>query len=300
VPVERCAWLVAELTGARPSTGFVHGMLARAATALGEVVKLVKTAITLAAVAGFDETTLRVGPAGRKRYVLSASTEKYTLFGLGGRDLASFTDFGVLPGFAGVAVHDRYSLYDHRDFAVAAHQLCCSHLLRDLTDAAECHPDHHWPAQADRALRGLISAWHAARAAEQAHIPTEVADPLILELRRAVRVGLFQIPRIPGANTKQRPGRLLLECLRDREVDVLRFCRDTRVPPTNNLSERDLRPHKTQQKISGRLTSDTAARDRLTIGSYISTARKHGVNIMTALRQAILGDPWIPPVLVNM
>lgn len=26
VPVERCAWLVADLTGAKPSTGFIHGM----------------------------------------------------------------------------------------------------------------------------------------------------------------------------------------------------------------------------------------------------------------------------------
>jgi hypothetical protein len=93
---------------------------------------------------------------------------------------------------------------------------------------------------------------------------------------------------------------MLLECLRDREQDVTRFCADTRIWPTNNISEHDLRPHKTQQKISGRLTCEDATRDRLTIRSYISTARKHGVNVMTALQQAILGDPWIPPALVNM
>lgn len=124
-----------------------------------------------------------------------------------------------------------------------------------------------------------------------------MADPLILELRRSVRFGLSQIPRVPGpaATTKQRPGRLLLECLRDREPDVLRFTTDTRIPATNNTSERDQRPHKTQQKISGRLTSEDVTRHRLTLRSYISTAAKHHINIMTALRQAITGEPWTPP-----
>src|SRR5664280_2045556 len=40
----------------------------------------------------------------------------------------SFTEFGVLPGFTGVAVHDRYSVYDNRAFAgVGGHQICCAH-----------------------------------------------------------------------------------------------------------------------------------------------------------------------------
>jgi hypothetical protein len=40
VPVERCAQLIADVTGATPSTGFVHGMLARAAEAVKDVVAL--------------------------------------------------------------------------------------------------------------------------------------------------------------------------------------------------------------------------------------------------------------------
>jgi len=92
---------------------------------------------------------------------------------------------------------------------------------------------------------------------------------------------------------------MLLGCLRDRERDVTRFCSDTRIWPTNNISERDLRHHKTQQKISGRFTCEDATHDQLTICGYISTAREHGINVMTTLQQAILGDPSIPPRLVN-
>ncbi len=101
----------------------------------------------------------------------------------------------------------------------------------------------------------------------------------------------------PRQSTAQRPGRDLLEFCRDQEHDVLRFCFDIRVWPTNNISERDLRPTKTQQKISGRLTSEEVTQDRLDIPSYIDTARKHGTNVITALRQAITGNPWKPQLL---
>jgi hypothetical protein len=300
VPVERCVRLIADLTGgAAPSTGFVHGMLARCAAVLSEVVALIKTAVTLAAVAGFDETVIRCGPAGRKKYVLSGSTETAVAYHLGGRDLGSFAAFGILPNFAGVAVHDRYACYFHPGWAnLAGHQVCLAHLLRDFTDAAESWPDALWPIQAQRALRGLIRAWHAARCQGLGEIPAPVRDPLIGEFRQAVLVGLADIARIPGpkSTTAQPPGRDLLEFCHDRQADLTRFCYDTRIWPTNNISERDLRPTKTQQKISGRLTSEDITQDRLDIRSYIDTARKCGINAMTALREALSGNPWKPPM----
>lgn len=120
VPIERAAALVADLTGATPSTGFIHAMLGRVADAVSDVVALVKTLITAAYVVGFDETTLRAGPAGTKKHVLSASSTTSggihaVVFWLGGPDLDTFKDFGVLPAFGGIAVHDRYSAYDNPD-----------------------------------------------------------------------------------------------------------------------------------------------------------------------------------------
>ena len=89
--------------------------------------------------------------------------------------------------------------------------------------------------------------------------------------------GCCDVARIPGSknSTAQHPGRDLLEFCRDRQDDVLRFSCDTQVWPTNNISERGVRPVKTQQKISGRLTSEDATQDRLDIRSYIDTASKH-------------------------
>ena len=77
---------------------------------------------------------------------------------------------------------------------------------------------------------------------------------------------------------------------------MLRFLTDTAIPPTNNQAERDLRPAKTQQKISGRLRSETTTRDRYAIRGYASTAPKHGPDAFTAIRDALAGNPWMPPI----
>ena len=176
------------------------------------------------------------------------------------------------------------------------HQLCCAHISRDLEDAAQAYPDAIWPGQAAEALRALIHAANTARAKGLAAVPgDDIATDLSL-FRNAVRVGLAQVRRVPGANTKQKPGRTLLECLRAREDDVLRFLSDLRIPPTSNQAERDLRPAKTQQKISGRLRSETATRHRYAIRGYTDTARKHGADIITAIRDALAGNPWMPPI----
>jgi transposase len=300
VPVERCRQLIADATGAVVSAGFIHSCLRTAASLAADVIKLIKTLITAAHVAGFDETTLRAGPAGQKMYVHGAFTEQLSLFFLGARTLASMREFGILPRFRGVIVSDRYVNYFSGDWKhIAGNQACLAHLLRDYQDAAETYPGAIWPAQAQRALRGLIRAWHAAHDAGLPVIPADIADPLILEFRRAVRAGLAVVPRIPGPknSTAQHPGRDLLEFCSEkgREADVLRFTNDTMIWPTNNISERGVRPTKTQQNISGRLTSEDVTQDRLDIRSYIDTARKHGQDILTVLRDLFTGKPWHPP-----
>ena len=299
VPIERCARLIADVTGAEVSAGFVHSCLARTAEAVADVIKLIKTLITAAYVAGFDETTLRCGPAGTKRYVLAAVTERCSLFFLGARTLESFREFGVLPAIGGVVVSDRYQNNFHNGWEhIAGHQACLAHLVRDFEDAAECWPDAIWPVQAQRALRWLIRSWHSAREQGQPEIPPHVRDPLIREFRHAILAGLSDVPRLPGpkGSTAQHPGRVLLEFCRDRQGDVLRFCHDTRIWPTNNISERGVRPVKTQQKISGRLTDEKVTQARLDIRSYIDTARKHGQNVMAILCAATIGTPWRPPL----
>jgi transposase len=294
IPVHRCADLIEALTGAKPSPGFVHQMIARAAAAVAAANRLIRALIILAHVVCADETPIRAGPGPktRKRYLLVACTKLLTCYFLGDRSLATFGAF-VFPDLAGVVVvHDRYQNYDA--YPGIIHQLCTAHLLRDLEDAAETYPDAHWPIQITQALQGLIHAANTARAKGLAAVPDEVAAPLIHAFKHGVILGLGQVKRADGR--KQRPGRDLLECLRDRQDDVLRFASDLQIPPTSNDAERDLRPAKTQQKISGRLRSEQTTRHRYAIRGYLSTATKHGINMLAALRDALEGHPWMPPI----
>ena len=75
---------------------------------------------------------------------------------------------------------------------------------------------------------------------------------------------------------------------------MLLFARDLSVPFTNNQAERDIRPTKTQMKICGCHRSADTAKHGCRIRGYISTVRKHGDNVLDALRDAITGDPWKP------
>jgi transposase len=297
LPVARAAGLIADMTGARPSTGHVHSLLGRAAGAMTRPIEAITAGLRRAGVVHFDETTLRVGPAPQRGYVWVAATDLLTLYHVGGRGLSTFTDWDLGRHLSGTVVRDGYAVYDCDtafDQTRVVHQLCVAHLLRALTDAAEAHPTHTWPTRAADALRGLVHAHHTARNNNLPAIPADTAGPLTTDYRTAVATGLTEIPRRPHG--KQQPARSLLECLHELEDDILRFTTDTRIPPTNNQAERDLRPLKTQQKISGRLTSEPTTRDRLTIHAAISTAVKHGHNALATLREAILGNPWIPPI----
>jgi hypothetical protein len=294
VPVERCAGVIEALTGARPSDGFVHSMIARAARAVRGVNMLIRALVITASVLCADETPIRVGPGPktRKKYLLVACTSLLTYFCLGDRSMETFDAF-VFPDLSGtVIVHDRYRNYDK--IPGVLHQLCTQHILRDLEDCAEAYPGAIWPGQAAEALRGLI---HAANVARDKGLPAVPGDDMAAGLslfRNAVRVGLSEVRRVPGANSKQKTGRCLLECLKDREDDVLRFTTDLRIPPTSNQAERDLRPSKTQQKISGRLRPETATRNRYAIRGYLDTARKHGLAVMDVIRDALTGNTWMP------
>ncbi len=275
LPTHRCVELLESLTGARPSVGFVHGMLARTAKALAEVDARIRALITLAHVVCMDETPLRVGPRtprpGRKKaekYLLVACTRLYTHYLLGDRDLDTFKTSVLteLSAAGAVIVHDRYTVY---------------------------YPEEHWPAQIGDALRGLIHATNLARDQDHRTIDAATRDELLRLLRDGVLVGLSRTTS-HGNRPGERKARLLLEAFRDRPEDILRFTTNLDIPPTSNDAERELRPSKIQQNTSGRLTSIERTKDRYTILGYLNTAAKQGQAKMTALRDAILHRPWMP------
>jgi transposase len=221
VPVERCADILESMTGTRPSGGWVHALLGRAARAVAAASTTIRALIILARVICGDETPSGPGPGpgpkAKKKYLHVACTSLLTYYFLGGRDLPSFKAFVYSDLYGTVVVHDRYQNYDK--FDGVQHQLCTAHILRDLEDAAQAYPDAIWPGQAADALRALIHQANLARDQGLDAVPADRAASDLRLFRHGVNTGLSEVRRGPGANEKQPPGRLLLECLKHREVD---------------------------------------------------------------------------------
>jgi transposase len=80
VPVARTQALIADLTGARPSTGWISSQLSTVADALVEVEKLIKSLIVLAHVIHVDETTSNIN--GARWWLHVAGTDTLTAYHL--------------------------------------------------------------------------------------------------------------------------------------------------------------------------------------------------------------------------
>jgi transposase len=291
VPVERTAQLIADLTGARVSTGWTSSVLDQAAGLVEPSLDLVRALLMLGHVLHADETTTRIG--GRRRWLHVACTEHLTLLGLAPRSRQGANSLGVLPGFRGTLVHDSLSLY--AGYPNADHQLCGAHLIRELTAAEQDHPKQKWHQQIRWALAGLNRQARRVRTGETSDITPESLLFYQRHYHQGIAVGLALHPRAEGR--AQSPARNLLERLRDQAADVLRFAEHPRqVPFTNNSGERALRPVKTQVKISGCHQSDTGAAAWLAVRSYLDSARKHGMSAFEAIHRAFTGNLWMPPI----
>lgn len=95
--------------------------------------------------------------------------------------------------------------------------------------------------------------------------------------------------------TGRHPGHILATRLQTRAAQVWRFTEDFVVPFTNNPCEQPQRMVKLQMKIGGCWRSVRTAARYCLVRSYLATARNYGVHPLDALRDALAGNPWMPP-----
>ena len=288
---KRTAQALAELFGIPLSAGTVAAVTARAAGRLGGFLERAREEIAASPVAGFDETGFRV--EGKLHWVHCARTGKYTLLTVHTRrGTEAMEAMGVLPSFAGVAVHDAWAPYD--TCTAPEHQLCCAHALRELQAVTDCAPAGGWcwAAQAAEAITGMQKLVSEAISQGRAAADPAALAALTHSYRSAALIGASQTAARAGTLMKKHNA--LARRLIDRQDDYLRFTRDWRVPPDNNGSERDIRMTKLKQKISGCLRTLAGARQFCSIRSYLSTAAKHGLSFFDALVMLTKGQPWMP------
>jgi transposase len=289
---DRAAAALGEMFGCAPSAAVIAAAARKIAAFISPALDAITKALVQAEVAHFDETGFRV--AGKLAWVHSASAGKFVLVtvhpkrGRQGMDAA-----GVLPVFAGIAVHDAWKPYDGYD-GVAGHALCGAHLLRELIAVTETGTDDDviWAQQAIDALLALKEAADAARQAGHGAIDPEILDKQSRWFREAADAGI--VLNAARRSKLQKKRRALAARMRDRADDYLRFAHDLRVPPGNNQAEQVIRMSKLRIKVSGCMRSMAGAETFCAIRSYLATAARHGIGALDALTRAAQGDPWIP------
>jgi transposase len=287
LPFGRAAATLGDLCRLRPSTGTIATTIGEAASRLGPFQDRVRMLLRAAPVLGADETPAWVD--GAWKYVHVACTEKLSLFHAGRRTKDDIDAGGVLVGFTGVLVRDGYTGYDHID--AASHAECGAHLLRALKGVHDADPAGQvW---AEYMANTLLIAKQMMRQAAEAgatRLTDEQADFIRCAYAGAISAG--REANAAGPETKA--GKLVERFARDA-ADILRFTTDTAIWFSNNQSERDLRPTKLQQKISGTWRTLQGLADFAALRSYLSTATKHGMDLLDVLQQLFTTGPWLPP-----
>jgi transposase len=297
IPVARAAEILTDLLGVPVSTGFLASLTAAAADGLDDFVDDLGDALADQAVAGADETSVRV--AGAKWWFHVCCTALLTFLGVHPhRGVAATDAFGILPRYQGILVHDRWAPYWR--YQTMQHQICNAHLLRDLAAAAEIATQKPW---ADAMADLLVDAKRrcdAARAAQRTKLPARHRSDLRARYDAITADALAANPDPPDGRKRNRTERIgynLAVAFRDHKHEILLFVDDLTSWFDNNQSERDLRMAKLQTKISGSFRSQHGAQNFATVRSYIETGRKHGQNPFELLLQLCRHDPWTIPRL---
>lgn len=295
LPYERACEVIEDLLGPPMSVGTLQGLVERCAEQLEPVEQQIKAALSRAEVLHQDETGLYV--AGQRHWMHVSATEHLTHYAVHRkRGKEALDAIGILADFQGVSVHDGWRSYWQ---FLCQHALCNVHHLRDLTFL---HEEQHqdWAGQMKTLLLDIKTAVEQARALGLTSLhPLEVADwkaQYGALLAEGYRANPPDPPPKVGkkGRRKQSAARNLLDRLSTHQEAVLLFLDNFAVPFDNSLAERDIRMVKVQQKISGCFRSPAGAQAFCRIRGYLSTLRKQGLAVLTALEQVLVGHPVSP------
>ena len=325
VPAERSAQLIGMLTGEDVSSGWVDKAVARVNARLqaGGFDEALAAALAAQDVLAADETPVNVldktpvpapgqddageadpeekdgkAPAGAP-HVLIVTTPDGRLrlmLALGSRRKGSVGS-GIPAAFTGHLMTDGYAGYQHLLDRIAGIQQCCQHIIRRARAVQKLGPGgvQNWAGDIITILRDAHRAVEDARARGSTALDPQVLDDLRERYDTAVRSGIIH-NRLRDWDAGNHPGCSLATWLRDYKEQVFLFTRDFSVDWANNVSERGAKAAKRHQAVSGYWHSLATLSRWCRLRSYLDSAAAHGTAALDAVRAAIEGKPWLPPL----
>jgi transposase len=260
------------LFGLEISEGAIANLFTRAHAPFAAEAERIDAEVRAAPVIASDETSARVeGGTGWQWVFGSATAVAHRIAASRGK--AVVTEFlkGVTPE---VWVSDR--LGAQMGHAVA-HQVCLAHLLRDTRYAIEAGDKLFAPGFKSLLKRAFVIARRRAN----------LADSTLLSYRRELDRRLERLLAIEPdteAGCKLRRG---IDKCRDK---LFVFVTRRDAPPTNNISERRLRPSVIFRKVTNGFRSAWGAQAYAAICSVIETGMLRGLSAFAAIRTCLAGN----------
>jgi len=160
-------------------------------------------------------------------------------------------------------------------------QLCMAHQLRNLQAVIDLYPQAFWPKAMQVVFRSAIHLRH-----ERDSLPEGEFNGRIKRLEKLCDRLLERPPQHPDEKR-------LIKRYRKHRQCLFVFLHRKDVPPTNNISERYLRPTVIHRKVMGCFRSAWGANAYAAIASVIHTAGLTGRSPFQAI-QGLFGKPSLP------
>jgi transposase len=272
VSYERLVEICRDVFGLAISQGGVENALRRLVERARPTYAAIREQVRGSPVINSDETSARVAGRNQWQWVFQTPEASYHVIvpSRGGEVIDAFLA-GAEPEVWGSDLWAPQMLT-----AATEHQICLSHQDRDLTFASEADPDNERIWALD--LRDLFG-----RAIKLHHERTQVTPATFTRRRLLIENATDRVvfdryvaPKTEAARLQQR--------YRTHRDSLYVFLHRDDVEPTNNSSERDLRPSVIHRKVIGGFRSDWGAEASAIRTTILATARKQARNLLDAFR----------------
>ena len=271
VGFERLSRMMRELFGLAISEGAISNAFARMQSGLDAARAAIKRKLLSARVIASDETTTRVDGVTHWQWVfVSDQAVLHEIAPSRAKAVAADVLGGHQPE---VWVSDRYA--GQQDLA-KTHQVCLAHVLRDVQYAIDCGDTLFAPKICDH-LR-----WAIRVGKRRARLKDSTLAAYAAKAERRLDALLGQ----PAAHPA---GKILQRQIKAWRTKFFVFLADRDVPPTNNVSEREIRPSVVFRKVTNGFRSDWGAQVHAGYRSVTGTARINGQAALDAVRDFVNG-----------
>lgn len=277
ISYERTERTLRDLHGATISPGGIDQIMQRAGKKAVQEAETIQQAVCQSAVIQSDETGSRVDGSNWWQWVFCTSVAILHVL----RFNRSADVIQEIMGQHQAEVWVSDCLASQLKAPAQQRQICLAHQIRNLQAVVDQVPLAFWARATQALFRYAIHLHHQRDQLPEAHFQVEVA-----RIERLCDRLLERKVLQPAAAKLQRR-------YRKHRRALFVFLYRTDVPPTNNASERALRPSVIHRKVIGCFRSEWGAKAYAALESVIDTTALSGINAFQAI-QNLIGRPSLP------